>query len=40
MRYVRRWYTDSSRDVDVLPRSVWESLTPDQQSVMRFPVGP
>jgi hypothetical protein len=40
IRYVRRWYTDSSRDVDMLPREVWESLTPEQQSVMRFPIGP
>jgi Phytanoyl-CoA dioxygenase (PhyH) len=38
IRYVRRWYADNSREVDLLPRAVWESLTSDQQSVMRFPV--
>jgi hypothetical protein len=40
IRYVRRWYSDNSRDVSVLPRAVWELLTPEQQSVMRFPIGP
>jgi ectoine hydroxylase-related dioxygenase (phytanoyl-CoA dioxygenase family) len=39
IRYVRRWYADESRDVSFLPRAVWESLTPGQQSLMRFPVG-
>jgi hypothetical protein len=39
IRYVRRWYADESRNVSVLPRAVWESLTPAQQCVMRFPVG-
>jgi ectoine hydroxylase-related dioxygenase (phytanoyl-CoA dioxygenase family) len=39
LRYVRRWYVDNSRDVNSLPRAVWESLTPEQQSVMRFPLG-
>jgi hypothetical protein len=38
IRYVRRWYADDSREVSVMPRAVWESLTPEQQSVMRFPV--
>jgi len=38
IRYVRRWYADDSREVNSLPRTVWESLTPEQQSVMRFPV--
>jgi ectoine hydroxylase-related dioxygenase (phytanoyl-CoA dioxygenase family) len=38
VRYVRRWYTDSSREVNPIPRYVWESLTPDQKAVMRFPV--
>ena len=38
LRYVRHWYADSSREVDLLPRAVWESLTREQQSVMRFPV--
>lgn len=39
IRYVRRWYADDSRDVSFLPRAVWESLTPEQKCVMRFPVG-
>lgn len=38
LRYVRRWYADSSREVSSIPRATWESLTPDQQSTMRFPV--
>jgi hypothetical protein len=37
IRYVRRWYADASRDVEHLPRATWESLTAEQQSVMRFP---
>jgi ectoine hydroxylase-related dioxygenase (phytanoyl-CoA dioxygenase family) len=38
VRYVRRWYADSSREVDSLPYAVWESLTPEQRNMMRFPV--
>ncbi|HXN64472.1 MAG TPA: phytanoyl-CoA dioxygenase family protein [Candidatus Acidoferrales bacterium] len=38
IRYVRRWYADDSREVLAIPRFVWESLTPEQQGVMRFPV--
>lgn len=38
IRYVRRWYADASRDVVPIPQAVWESLSPDQQRVMRFPV--
>jgi hypothetical protein len=37
IRYVRRWYTDASRDVEDLPRSTWETLTAEQQGMMRFP---
>jgi ectoine hydroxylase-related dioxygenase (phytanoyl-CoA dioxygenase family) len=37
IRYVRRWYADSSRDVECLPRATWESLTTEQQEMMRFP---
>jgi hypothetical protein len=37
IRYVRRWYADSSREVNRIPRAVWESMTPEQQEVMRFP---
>ncbi len=40
IRYVRRWYADDSRDVNPIPAAVWRSLTPEQQSVMRFPVAP
>jgi len=38
IRYVRRWYADASRDVEQMPRTVWESLTAEQQSFMRFPL--
>jgi ectoine hydroxylase-related dioxygenase (phytanoyl-CoA dioxygenase family) len=40
IRYVRRWYADDSREVNSLPRAIWESLTPEQQGMMRFPIGP
>ena len=40
IRYVRRWYADDSREVTSLPRAVWESLTPEQQGVMRYPIAP
>jgi ectoine hydroxylase-related dioxygenase (phytanoyl-CoA dioxygenase family) len=39
IRYVRRWYADGSRNVEHIPRATWESLTAEQQAVMRFPVG-
>jgi ectoine hydroxylase-related dioxygenase (phytanoyl-CoA dioxygenase family) len=39
IRYVRHWYADNSRDVGSIPASLWRSLTPDQQAIMRFPVG-
>ncbi|MGH6877121.1 MAG: phytanoyl-CoA dioxygenase family protein [Rhizomicrobium sp.] len=38
IRYVRRWYADDSREVSFIPRAVWESLTPEQQYLMRFPI--
>jgi ectoine hydroxylase-related dioxygenase (phytanoyl-CoA dioxygenase family) len=38
IRYVRRWYADDSREVNSIPRKIWESLTSEQRSVMRFPV--
>lgn len=38
IRYVRRWYADDSRDVEAIPRAIWDSLSSEQQSVMRFPV--
>jgi len=37
LRYVRRWYADASRDVEELPRATWESLTAEQQAMMRIP---
>jgi len=37
IRYVRRWYADASRDVEEFPRVTWESLTSEQQGMMRFP---
>ena len=37
MRYVRRWYADASREVENLPNATWESLTAEQQCLMRFP---
>jgi hypothetical protein len=37
IRYVRRWYRDESRDANTIPIAVWQSLTPEQQSIMRFP---
>jgi hypothetical protein len=40
IRYVRRWYADYSREVNTVPRSVWQSLTMAQRSMMRFPIGP
>lgn len=38
IRYVRHWYADASRDVEEMPRATWESMTPEQQRLMRFPV--
>jgi Phytanoyl-CoA dioxygenase (PhyH) len=38
IRYVRRWYVDDSRDMNTIPFAVWQSLTPEQKSMMRFPV--
>jgi len=38
IRYVRRWYADDSRDVNAIPAAVWQSLTPEQQEIMRFPL--
>jgi ectoine hydroxylase-related dioxygenase (phytanoyl-CoA dioxygenase family) len=39
IRYVRRWYADASRDVEAIPRTTWDALSPEQQSMMRFPLG-
>ena len=38
IRYVRRWYADSSREVKSIPRALWEALTPEQRSILRFPI--
>ena len=38
IRYVRRWYADDSREVNTIPLAVWQSLTTEQQSMMRFPL--
>jgi Phytanoyl-CoA dioxygenase (PhyH) len=38
IRFVRPWYADHSRDVNTVPRAVWQSLTPEQQIMMRFPI--
>jgi len=38
IRYVREWYWDNSREVNAIPRAVWESLTAEQRKLMRFPV--
>ena len=39
IRYVRKWYADSSRDVNPIPWNVWRSLTSEQQAILRFPIG-
>jgi len=39
IRYVRSWYEDHSREVNAIPRVVWQSLTPEQQRVMSFSIG-
>jgi hypothetical protein len=38
IRYVRRWFADNSREVAVIPASVWRTLSPAQQALLRFPV--
>ena len=38
VRYVRRWYADDSREVNAIPRRVWESFSPEQRTMMRFPL--
>jgi ectoine hydroxylase-related dioxygenase (phytanoyl-CoA dioxygenase family) len=37
IRYVRDWYADASRDVNAIPRHIWDSLTKEQQKMLRFP---
>jgi ectoine hydroxylase-related dioxygenase (phytanoyl-CoA dioxygenase family) len=40
IRHVRKWYADNSRQVNAIPRTVWELLTPEQRNIMnkRFAV--
>ena len=38
IRYVRSWYFDNSRQVNSIPSSVWNSLTDQQKTMLRFPV--
>lgn len=40
VRYVRRWYTDESRQVNAIPDTTWQTLTQEQRAVLRFPVAP
>lgn len=39
IRYVRHWYADGSRETNPVPKAVWQSLTVEQQDIMRFPIG-
>ena len=39
VRYVRRWYSDGSREVKSIGATVWRGLTRAQQQLMRFPIG-
>lgn len=38
IRYVRSWYYDNSRQVNLIPSSVWNSLTNQQKEMLRFSV--
>jgi ectoine hydroxylase-related dioxygenase (phytanoyl-CoA dioxygenase family) len=38
IRYARDWYSDTSREVNSMPFKVWETLSPEQKSLLRFPV--
>jgi ectoine hydroxylase-related dioxygenase (phytanoyl-CoA dioxygenase family) len=40
IRYVRRWYSDDSREVNAIPNVIWQSLSGEQRAVLRFPVSP
>jgi hypothetical protein len=39
IRYVRHWYADNSREVNSIPFAIWQTLTPEQRNLMRFPLG-
>ena len=36
----RRWYSDSSREVEPIPVTVWSALTADQRRLLKFPIRP
>ena len=38
IRYVRRWYADDSREVEAIPHTTRDSLSSEQQGMMRFPL--
>ena len=38
VRYVRQWYADTSRKAKAIPNVIWQSLTPEQRQIMRFPI--
>ena len=38
IRYVRDWYWDNSRKVNSIPAKAWNSLSPEQKNILRFPV--
>lgn len=38
IRYVRSWYADASRDVNPIPKAVWNHLNEEQQGMLRFPL--
>jgi hypothetical protein len=38
IRYVRQWYWDDSRDVCAMSQAMWQSFTPSQRRMMRFPL--
>jgi len=37
-KVIGRWYSDGSREVNTIPSAIWESLTHEQQDIMRFPI--
>ena len=38
IRYVRRWYSDDSREAPSISQAVWRSLSAGRQALLRFPV--
>ncbi len=39
IRYVRRWYSDNSRDANAILLAVGQALTPQQRELLRFSIG-